>query len=90
MKMAVKLGPYKYPAYLKELATGRLDDTKILSPTAKQNLHSVKYVSSDISNIAVWADRRRHITNEETKWPVTLQVGYREFFRELCINSRLE
>ncbi|XP_023659848.1 putative helicase mov-10-B.1 isoform X3 [Paramormyrops kingsleyae] len=42
MKVAVKLGPYKYPAYLKELATGRLDDTKILSPTAKQNLHLVK------------------------------------------------
>ncbi|XP_048877491.1 putative helicase mov-10-B.1 isoform X2 [Brienomyrus brachyistius] len=41
-QMKVKLGPYKYPAYLKELATGRLADTEILSPTAKQNLRSVK------------------------------------------------
>ncbi|XP_023143843.1 putative helicase mov-10-B.2 [Amphiprion ocellaris] len=42
LKMTVKLGDYKYPYYLKELAKRRMEDSEYLSPTARQKLASVK------------------------------------------------
>ncbi|XP_071375982.1 putative helicase mov-10-B.1 isoform X2 [Centroberyx affinis] len=42
LKLTVKLGDYKYPVYLKELAKGRLEDSEYLSPIARQKLASVK------------------------------------------------
>uniref|UniRef100_A0A667WJK6 RNA helicase n=1 Tax=Myripristis murdjan TaxID=586833 RepID=A0A667WJK6_9TELE len=42
LKMTVKLGDYKYPPYLKELAKQRLEDSNYLSPTARQKLAAVK------------------------------------------------
>uniref|UniRef100_A0A3Q1G8A4 RNA helicase n=1 Tax=Acanthochromis polyacanthus TaxID=80966 RepID=A0A3Q1G8A4_9TELE len=42
LKMIVKLGDYKYPYYLKELAKRRMEDSEYLSPAARQKLASVK------------------------------------------------
>lgn len=42
LKAAVKLGDYKYPHYLKELAKRRMEDSENLSPAARQKLASVK------------------------------------------------
>ncbi|XP_070758397.1 putative helicase mov-10-B.1 [Enoplosus armatus] len=42
LKMSVKLGDYKYPHYLKELAKQRMEDSEYLSPAARQRLPSVK------------------------------------------------
>lgn len=42
LKMAVKLGDYKYHNDLKDLARRRMEDSEYLSPTAKQKLTSVK------------------------------------------------
>lgn len=42
LKTTVKLGDYKYPYYLKELAKQRMEDSEYLSPTARQKLASVK------------------------------------------------
>ncbi|KAG7495212.1 hypothetical protein JOB18_046260 [Solea senegalensis] len=40
--MEMKLGSYRCPHYLKELAKQRLEDSSYLSPTAKRNLQSVR------------------------------------------------
>ncbi|XP_053171020.1 putative helicase mov-10-B.1 isoform X1 [Scomber japonicus] len=42
LKMPMKLGDYRYPRYLKELAKSRMEDSEYLSQAAKQNLPSVK------------------------------------------------
>ncbi|KAG7226804.1 hypothetical protein INR49_014153 [Caranx melampygus] len=42
LRTAVKLGDYRYPLYLKELAKQRLEDSEYLSPNARQKLPSVK------------------------------------------------
>ncbi|XP_056219431.1 putative helicase mov-10-B.1 [Seriola aureovittata] len=42
LRTAVKLGDYKYPHYLKELAKQRMEDSGYLSPNAKQKLPSVR------------------------------------------------
>nr|CBN80761.1 Putative helicase mov-10-A [Dicentrarchus labrax] len=42
LKNAVKLGDYKYPDYLKELAKQRMEDSEYLSSAARQRLPSVK------------------------------------------------
>ncbi|XP_040888869.1 putative helicase mov-10-B.2 isoform X2 [Toxotes jaculatrix] len=42
LRTTVKLGDYKYPHYLKELAKHRMEDSEYLSPTARQKLASVK------------------------------------------------
>lgn len=39
---AVKLGDYRYPYNLKQLAKRRLEDSEHLPPWARQNLASVK------------------------------------------------
>lgn len=40
--LKMKLGDYKYPRYLKELAKQRMEDSEYLSAAARQNLASVK------------------------------------------------
>ncbi|KAM7423013.1 hypothetical protein PAMA_010850 [Pampus argenteus] len=42
LKMVMKLGDYRYPHNLKELANYRMEESEYLSPTARQNLASVK------------------------------------------------
>ncbi|XP_008278315.1 putative helicase mov-10-B.1 [Stegastes partitus] len=42
LRMTVKLGDYKYPYYLKELAKQQMEDSEYLSPTAREKLASVK------------------------------------------------
>uniref|UniRef100_A0A8C5DLY9 RNA helicase n=1 Tax=Gouania willdenowi TaxID=441366 RepID=A0A8C5DLY9_GOUWI len=42
LKMTVKLGDYKYPSYLKQLARQRLEDSEHLSSAARQKLQAVK------------------------------------------------
>lgn len=46
LTMTVKLGDYKYPYYLKELARRRMEDSEYLSPIARQKLPSVKSLLS--------------------------------------------
>uniref|UniRef100_A0A8C5DLP8 RNA helicase n=1 Tax=Gouania willdenowi TaxID=441366 RepID=A0A8C5DLP8_GOUWI len=41
LKMTVKLGDYKYPSYLKQLARQRLEDSEHLSSAARQKLQAV-------------------------------------------------
>ncbi|XP_056157794.1 LOW QUALITY PROTEIN: putative helicase mov-10-B.2 [Lampris incognitus] len=41
LKMTLKLGDYRYPAYLKDLAKRRLEDSRYHSPTVRQKLTSV-------------------------------------------------
>lgn len=43
LRPAVRLGDYRYPQYLKELAKQRLEDSEYLSPNARQKLPSVKW-----------------------------------------------
>lgn len=42
LQSIVKLGQYKYPPYLKELARQRLEDSGSLSPAARQKLQTVR------------------------------------------------
>ncbi|XP_033181897.1 putative helicase mov-10-B.2 isoform X2 [Anabas testudineus] len=42
LKTTLKLGDYKYPVYLKELAKQRMEDSEYLTQTARQKLTSVK------------------------------------------------
>lgn len=43
LKTTLKLGDYKYPVYLKELAKQRMEDSEYLTQTARQKLTSVKW-----------------------------------------------
>ncbi|KAM4741443.1 putative helicase mov-10-B.1 isoform 2-T3 [Anableps anableps] len=60
MTTAVKLGDYKCPVYLKELVNQKLDDSKYLSPAAREQLAPVKKLlesSLDMKNYS----RRFHL-----------------------------
>ncbi|KAM4583240.1 putative helicase mov-10-B.1 isoform 3-T3 [Fundulus diaphanus] len=60
MLTTVKLGDYKYPSFLKELADQRMQDSEYLSPAARQQLAPVKKLlesSLDMKNYS----RRFHL-----------------------------
>ncbi|TNN76493.1 putative helicase mov-10-B.1 [Liparis tanakae] len=57
LKQAVKLRKYMYPAYLKQLAKQRMEDSKFLSPAARQKLVSVKGLLSSSLEMNTYAQR---------------------------------
>ncbi|AWP02474.1 putative helicase mov-10-B.1 [Scophthalmus maximus] len=59
-KTIVKLGDYKYPRYLKELAKQRMEDSEYLSPTAREKLPSVKSLFKCTLNMKDYG-RRLHL-----------------------------
>ncbi|XP_028262753.1 putative helicase mov-10-B.1 [Parambassis ranga] len=76
LKTAVKLGDYKYPYYLKELARRRMEDSEYLSPTARQKLASVKSLLNCPLQMKIYSHRFHLLLHLEE---IQMEVDIRKY-----------
>lgn len=75
-KMLVKLGEYKYPYFLKELAKRRMEDSEDLSPAARQNLPSVKGLLNSALKMKTYSHRFHLLLHLEE---IQMEVDIRKY-----------
>ncbi|XP_068568586.1 putative helicase mov-10-B.1 [Cebidichthys violaceus] len=75
-KTTVKLGDYKYPYYQKELAKQRMEDSKYLSPAARQKLASVKGLLNSSLKMKTYAQRFHLLLHLEE---IQMEVDIRKY-----------
>ncbi|XP_059186180.1 putative helicase mov-10-B.2 [Centropristis striata] len=76
LKVAVKLGDYKYPYYLKELAKQRMEDSEYLSPAAKKKLEEVKRLLDSALKMKTYALRFHLLLHLEE---IQMEVDIRKY-----------
>uniref|UniRef100_UPI0037E7FEF8 putative helicase mov-10-B.1 n=1 Tax=Semicossyphus pulcher TaxID=241346 RepID=UPI0037E7FEF8 len=76
LKMAVKLGDYRYPYYLKELAKQRMEDSEYLSPAARLRLPSVKGLLKSSLKMKIYSPRFRLLLHLEE---IQMEVDIRRY-----------
>nr|XP_033482694.1 putative helicase mov-10-B.1 [Epinephelus lanceolatus] len=76
LKMAVKLGDYKYPHYLKELAKRRMEDSENLPPAARQKLASVKGLLNSALKMKTYSHRFHLLLHLEE---IQMEVDIRKY-----------
>ncbi|XP_042367148.1 putative helicase mov-10-B.1 [Plectropomus leopardus] len=76
LQIAVKLGDYKYPLYLKELAKRGMEDSGDLSAAAKQKLASVKGVLNSPLKMKTYAHRFHLLLHLEE---IQMEVDIRKY-----------
>ncbi|KAM6980838.1 putative helicase mov-10-B.1 [Aplochiton taeniatus] len=76
LQTIVKLGDYKYPLYLKELARQRLEDSASLSPAARQKLEAVRGLLSCALKMGNYAHRFHLLLHLEE---IQMEVDIRKY-----------
>ncbi|XP_068450132.1 putative helicase mov-10-B.1 [Clinocottus analis] len=76
LKMAVKLGDFKYPSYLKALAKQRMEDTQYLSAAARPKLASVKSLLNSSLKMKTYAQRLHLLLHLEE---IQMEVDIRKY-----------
>ncbi|KAF1391972.1 hypothetical protein PFLUV_G00047620 [Perca fluviatilis] len=76
LKMKVKLGDYKYPKDLKELAKQRMEDSEYLSSAARQKLPSVKALLDSPLKMKMYSHRCHLLLHLEE---IQMEVDIRKY-----------
>ncbi|CAJ1050280.1 putative helicase mov-10-B.1 isoform X2 [Xyrichtys novacula] len=76
LKMKVKLGDYKYPFYLKELAKQRMEDSEFLSPAARQKLSPVRDLLNSSLTMKIYSQRFHLLLHLEE---IQMEVDIRKY-----------
>ncbi|XP_047440152.1 putative helicase mov-10-B.1 isoform X2 [Mugil cephalus] len=76
LKMTVRLGDYRYPTYLKELADRRMEDSDYLSPAARQKAASVRGLLNCALNMKNYSHRFHLLLHLEE---IQMEVDIRKY-----------